>query len=724
VPPASTAKAGGTAWAIVRTTARVVSTALTILVLLTFATVAVASATGWWRVLPIRTGSMAPFAPKGAAVVVHRQPTSKIARGDVIVFNAPTNERPLVVHRVYSIHRVHGAAVIETKGDANDARDPWRFRIRSDQVWTVDHVLPSVGGALVALGQKDVRLGVLISGALIVLLLGLGTIWSLPQTRWREPELPPIRWRAPWAKRNVRRSVMQALRTAGVPLGVAVPSSVLLAALLFVGLPAFALFTAVPAPAAPVYATTSLAAPTSLTANGIGATVNLNWTATTSSNATGTAVLRGTASGGPYSEITRISGLGTTAYADTPGNGTFYYVVQAYYSANGANWTSGNSNEASATASTCPTTTPSGVSWINGFETGRIITGNAKSPFFSGANTANVTADSAVKRYGTYSLKINANNLATNAWSIAQANSNVGVMHFAVRLASLPSSDVQLAQIGPTSGNVLSFGYQAATQKLGIQFTGGAVGSASSTVIAGQWYVIDIKVDMTSTTLWSASWQLNGAAQTGATRSATAQGLAGYTYLGSTFAATYTANYDDVALSFTGADYPLRDAKVLLAKPSVMGTNNTPTNFQNNDNTAINANSYLRVDDIPMSASTDFVKQVTLSSSSYIEFGFENTAETCVSLVQGTLMYDPQNSSLAANGKTSIFSGATERVIYSGSMTGTTTTQYIISSMAAPPGTTWSPTLLNALLMRIGYSTDATPNPRWDALAIEYAAPL
>jgi hypothetical protein len=86
-----------------------------------------------------------------------------------------------------------------------------------------------------------------------------------------------------------------------------------------------------------------LAAPTSVTDAGTGP-ITLNWTATASTFATGTRVLRGTTAGGPYSQIAQVTPRTTTTYVDTPpGPGTYYYVVQAYYQ----QWTSANSNEAS-----------------------------------------------------------------------------------------------------------------------------------------------------------------------------------------------------------------------------------------------------------------------------------------------------------------------------------------------------------------------------------------
>ncbi len=83
---------------------------------------------------------------------------------------------------------------------------------------------------------------------------------------------------------------------------------------------------------------------TSLSATG-GSSITLNWTATTDTYASGHRIYRGTAAGGPYTPIIDVTPRTTTTYADSPANGTYYYVVRAFVQ----NWESSNSNEASAT---------------------------------------------------------------------------------------------------------------------------------------------------------------------------------------------------------------------------------------------------------------------------------------------------------------------------------------------------------------------------------------
>ena len=86
----------------------------------------------------------------------------------------------------------------------------------------------------------------------------------------------------------------------------------------------------------------TLAAPTNLSASG-GTTVQLTWTPSSSTWATGYRIFRSGTSGGPYTQINQVAGAGTSSSTDTPGSGTFYYTVAAY---RGTTWESPKSNEA------------------------------------------------------------------------------------------------------------------------------------------------------------------------------------------------------------------------------------------------------------------------------------------------------------------------------------------------------------------------------------------
>jgi hypothetical protein len=95
------------------------------------------------------------------------------------------------------------------------------------------------------------------------------------------------------------------------------------------------------------FTTDTLNAPTGLSATG-GGSVSLSWTATADIYASGYNVLRGTTSGGPYSEIAQVTPRTATSYVDLASPGTYYYVLASYYQ----NWASANSAQAIAGVST------------------------------------------------------------------------------------------------------------------------------------------------------------------------------------------------------------------------------------------------------------------------------------------------------------------------------------------------------------------------------------
>jgi fibronectin type 3 domain-containing protein len=97
--------------------------------------------------------------------------------------------------------------------------------------------------------------------------------------------------------------------------------------------------------------TATLQAPTALGAaagcNVLSPKITLTWSSTTSTFADGYDVHRGTANGGPYSNIAHVTGRTAVSYVDTSVtlNKTYYYVLRA----TAFSWTSASSNQANAT---------------------------------------------------------------------------------------------------------------------------------------------------------------------------------------------------------------------------------------------------------------------------------------------------------------------------------------------------------------------------------------
>ena len=287
-----------------------------------------------------------------------------------------------------------------------------------------------------------------------------------------------------------------------------------------------------------------------------------------------------------------------------------------------------------------------------------------------------------------------------------------------LRLASLPAADVaELLSVDAAAGNDLRIGYRASGSRLTIRFGNAAVTAASSSVNAGTWYRLGLRLTA-DTNPRTADWQIDGVPQTSIS-SVGAASVVNTLRFGSTVNAdAYTANYDDVVISATAGDYPLGAGSVVALRPNGMGTSVTPGSFLHEDGSAIDANTYIRLDDDPLSTATDYVRQATIGPGDYVELTLADTAAACIAGVSAIVAYHAAGTPVD-NGKASIFDGATERIVFSGDMSQTAL-QYASVSVAPAAGS-WTTSAVNALQARIGYSSDVTPNPYWDAVMLEVA---
>lgn len=129
---------------------------------------------GNYQVHPVLTGSMRPGFSLGSVVVVKRVPATSLAERDVIIFHKPTNPSEFVVHRIVSITGNNGVRQIETKGDDNPVKDPWKFTLRGDSAYRAQFTVPFVGYAALWLHQPSTRRNAAFLGA-IALLVAAGS---------------------------------------------------------------------------------------------------------------------------------------------------------------------------------------------------------------------------------------------------------------------------------------------------------------------------------------------------------------------------------------------------------------------------------------------------------------------------------------------------------------------------------------------------------------------
>ncbi len=139
----------------------------------------------------ITGGSMEKAIPKGALAIDRRVPVSTLQVGDVITFQPP-NTTGNVTHRIIAITAdEQGRPVYQTKGDANEAIDPWKFTLDNPEQAKFVAGVPWVGYFLAFFTLRVVRaavLGAVGLGVLVVLIIGLRETYKHTEDDWLEDE--------------------------------------------------------------------------------------------------------------------------------------------------------------------------------------------------------------------------------------------------------------------------------------------------------------------------------------------------------------------------------------------------------------------------------------------------------------------------------------------------------------------------------------------------------
>jgi signal peptidase len=124
----------------------------------------------------ITGGSMSGTFEKGSIAFEKPVDVRGLAVGDVITYLPPPDSGvgTLVTHRIVAADvNDSGARVFVTKGDANEARDPWTFTLDEGAQPTVQFTVPLAGHALIALADRETRMLVIGAPAALIALLGL-----------------------------------------------------------------------------------------------------------------------------------------------------------------------------------------------------------------------------------------------------------------------------------------------------------------------------------------------------------------------------------------------------------------------------------------------------------------------------------------------------------------------------------------------------------------------
>jgi signal peptidase I len=125
---------------------------IVVVAVVSFAGLAVGPHVLGYRTMTMLTASMSPVIDPGDVTIVTPLAVTDVTAGMVITYHIPIGERQLVTHRVVSVeHGTDGSVTVQTKGDNNDAIDPWTATLQGDTAYQVRAVLPEIGHAIHAL---------------------------------------------------------------------------------------------------------------------------------------------------------------------------------------------------------------------------------------------------------------------------------------------------------------------------------------------------------------------------------------------------------------------------------------------------------------------------------------------------------------------------------------------------------------------------------------------
>ena len=99
-----------------------------------------------YRTMTMLTGSMAPQINPGDVTVVTPVPSAQVRTGMIISYHIPVQDHRVVTHRVIGVTAgPNGSITVQTKGDANNGKDPWTATLQGDTAYQVRGVVPVLG---------------------------------------------------------------------------------------------------------------------------------------------------------------------------------------------------------------------------------------------------------------------------------------------------------------------------------------------------------------------------------------------------------------------------------------------------------------------------------------------------------------------------------------------------------------------------------------------------
>jgi hypothetical protein len=361
----------------------------------------------------------------------------------------------------------------------------------------------------------------------------------------------------------------------------------------------------------------------------------------------------------------------------------------------------------------------------------------------TGTFGTNYTVSATAARNSSYGLRLSPSAALVGVpLGVFSPSVQAATASFNVRVVSATGTPV-VASFNSSTTTRMQLLYDPSATKFGVRCgASGTVQWQSGTTALSAWVYVQFRLRINATT-WTADWQIDSVAQTQATLSGQSSSstmdvfVCGYG--GGT--QTMTADYDDVVISKYYSAYPLgvHDVKLLTVDtggtPSVSGTSSNFSVFTANGTLAAwNAtNARNAVDDAPptISASADGVVQTAVAASDYMEFPMATYTCAYDEVIAAVRALFPEWGG-TGSGTGTIgyrgYDGTTETTFQAASASYDADSLTAASAsyprwLAAmwPSSNGWTQSELNAAALRVGFSTDATPDMGVHAMYLEVA---
>jgi hypothetical protein len=355
----------------------------------------------------------------------------------------------------------------------------------------------------------------------------------------------------------------------------------------------------------------------------------------------------------------------------------------------------------------------------------------------------------ATVRTSSNALRANPSSHTSLITTTTLGSSNIFVMRFYLRFATLPSADTLLATPLYTAAQYMGLGFKQSDSKLyAAHDTGNTAGAGPFTfgasgvaVTTGIWYRIDLSVDVHANP-WTCDAQIDGTAVAQDTNAVAATTNA-IVLLGSSAAVSMDAFFDDFILSNTAVDYPIGAGHVNSYVPAgdgthtatsthvVKGTLSAPTAGGNV--TTGTTDSFNWVNGRPLlggaTDNTRLINQQTAASAEYAEHTIEQDAvETTAPRAVEVVGAHRQASTSACDSHFKVVDSGSETVVFDQTSNGVASDRFFTKQFATMPngGAAWTLARFKALRLRFGYSSDATPDVycRGWMIEAEFADPV